>query len=476
MNTLTAAVQNTLCAAGLWREDAVLLCAISGGCDSVALLHALCCLRQEKPFQLYAVHVQHHLRGEASQTDERFVRQLCHRLRVPLAVEDAQLSGDMHTPGMETLARERRLRIFEGQMAALGAHALLTAHHRDDQTETVLMHLLRGSGLHGLCGMQVQTPFGSGWLLRPFLTLTRQQLQSALAAGGLSWREDESNRQPVTPRNLLRLETLPRLETLFPGAGAHIAQLAETLSADDMFLQQEAGRLYLSIRQTRAPLFMLAVAPLARAPEALRRRVLRRWYLDGLRLAGLEPGERALSHADTLALSALVGQPAPARLNLPCSLMAARQTDWLHLVRQNGQPLCAAQPACHTVCAAQARYELDFLTLAASPPGALPGDAHSVILTPEWLARKPVLRPPQAADRIRPFGSPGHKPLRRYLTDAKIDPFLRPALVVLAVQNEVLWIPGLCTGEALRLEAVPQEGIELSISGETPFIPKSPKE
>ena len=169
MNALMDAVRAAMQDCGLWREDAVLLCALSGGCDSVSLLHALCRLQKEASFRLHAVHVQHGLRGADSIADEQFVRELCVQLNVPLTVANANLSGDMHTPGMETLARERRRQIFEAQMKNLRAHALVTAHHRDDQAETVLMHLLRGSGMNGLCGMQTAAPFGGGLILRPLL-------------------------------------------------------------------------------------------------------------------------------------------------------------------------------------------------------------------------------------------------------------------------------------------------------------------
>jgi len=215
LNALMQSARSALLQCGLWRNDAVLLCALSGGCDSVALLHTLCRLQRETPFSLHAVHVQHGLRGEESLADERFVRELCRSLKVPLTVENAGLTGDMHTPGMETLARESRRRIFEKQLCTNRADALLTAHHLDDQAETVLMHLLRGSGMTGLCGMQTAAPFGSGLILRPFLGLSKQQLRAALTAENLPFREDGSNQEAVTPRNALRLAAMPQLEALF---------------------------------------------------------------------------------------------------------------------------------------------------------------------------------------------------------------------------------------------------------------------
>lgn len=476
MNALISAARHALETAGLWRDGAVLLCALSGGCDSVALLHALCRLRQQKHVLVHAVHVQHGLRGEDSLADERFVRTLCRQLAVPLTVQNANLSGDMHTPGMETLARERRRVIFEQELKRLEANALLTAHHQDDQAETVLMHLLRGSGMSGLCGMRMVAPFGGALVIRPFLGLPKQQLKDALAAENLPFREDGSNQEAVTPRNVLRLQILPQLEALFPSAGAHMAQTAESLTADEAYMASETERLYHAMVYAEAPLFMLRVQPLRSAPQAMRRRVVRRWFEQGLAAAGEQPQERSLSYEDTLSLAALADAPAGTRLNLPCGLMAAREKDWLHLVRQSGDPL-QKQPAYHIVLMPErTQYALPHLSLQAAPPHHLPGDALSVILTKALLERMPVLRLMQPGDVIRPFGAPGHKLLRRYFIDRKTDPFLRAAWPVLCVENEVLWIPGLCTSETLRMDHVPQDGIQLTLSGETPFFLKPPKE
>lgn len=476
MNALMQAVQAALEQSGLWRDGARLLCALSGGCDSVALIHALSRLRSSKNVVVKAVHVQHGLRGEDSAEDERFVRLLCQDLQIPLMVEKAKLTGDMHTPGMETMARDCRRQIFARQMKAMSADALLTAHHQDDQAETVLMHLLRGSGMQGLCGMQTAAPFGDGLVIRPFLTLPKQQLRQVLEAENLPFREDGSNQEAVTPRNAIRLMLMPQLETLFPGSAGHMARLAETLAQDETCLSALADDVWQLAAYTRAPLFMLSLRTLEKSPEAIRRRVLRRWFAEGLLAAGLQPEERALSHADTLALSALIHQPAGSCVNLPCGLMAAREKDWLHLAYQSGQPLCAAESYAETVNPGTAQYVLPHMTLHAAPAESLPRDAFSILLTRGQLSRSPVLRLPQPGDIIRPFGAPGHKPLRRWMTDRKIDPFLRTAWPVLCVDNEVLWIPGLCASEVLRLDKVPCDGIQLTLNGETPLIPKSPKE
>ena len=467
-----AAARRALEEAGLLREDAGLLCAVSGGSDSVALLHALCRLRAEAGFRLEACHVQHGLRGEASLEDERFVRALCASLNVSLHVEDAGLTGGMDAPGVEALARESRRAIFARLMDALGMDAVLAAHHRDDQAETVLMRLLRGAGADGLCGMRSCVPFGRGVMLRPFLGIGKGELARALAAEGLSHREDESNQSPVTPRNALRLEVIPAMERLFPGAPARIAEAAETLDADARCLDALAERLYEAALAGLSPLSALRRGVLAQAPEALARRALRRWFREGAALLSPPPDERALGHGDTLALTALARGAAGGARNLPCGLKAVAGRDYLYLLTQEGGPLRPETAVCLPVTAGERAYALGFVRLRqipAGPDAPAPAHAGEAVLSPAVLALGPVLRRPRPGDRIRPMGAPGAKPLRRFLTDRRVDLPLRPWLAVLAVENEVLWIPHLCASERLRLTAVPGGSVRLLAAPPDPF-------
>lgn len=457
MKTLMDAVRGALETSGAAR----LLCAVSGGCDSMALLHALCRLRNERPFELIVSHVQHGLRGEDSLEDERFVRRMCQQLNVPLLVENAGLNGTMDDPGMETRARDCRRAIFARQMQTHHMDALLTAHHRDDQTETVLLHLLRGAGMEGLCGMQPVAAFGCGVLLRPFLTLPRKTIADAMRAEGLDWREDQSNQQALTPRNAIRLQILPELEQLFAQCGAHIAQTAQAIQADEAYLHQQADELYQDAVYTVPPLFLMDREKLLQAPRALSVRALRRWWREGLAAGGFSPDERTLSHQDTAQLYRLLDQPSGS-INLPCGLMAAAGQHHLHLLRQSGEPLAEAQLHEVPLRPGEQAYRLIHATITQCPSdGSAPHTSGTVVLTPHILARRPVLRAPRPGDRIHPLGAPGSKPLRRFLTDRHIDPALRPALTVLACGSDVLWIPQVCTAEALRITHAPDGCVRL---------------
>lgn len=460
------ALRSALVSASLLRQDASLLVAVSGGADSVALLCALVLLRKEAGYALAACHVEHGLRGEASLQDAAFVQELCRQWDVPLLLHHAHLPGGLEAPGFEDRARSARRAFFRSAMDEVQADALLLAHHRDDQAETVLMRLLRGSGTLGLGGMRPLVPFGRGVLLRPFLSLGRQDLQSALLRSGQSWREDESNASPCCLRNRLRLQAMPLLTACQPSASLHLAQTAERLQWDEDCLGQLAEEPYRASLVAMPACHALCIMPLGNLPKALFLRVLRLWLAHGFLLASgshregvpcapsAASGQRALSFEDTLRLYALANGQGPDSLNLPGGLRVVRTGPYLHLLRQDRQPLLPL-PEGPSVSLVPAKTELSLAShrFALQPPGASapPFGALAVPLAEEALAQGLVLRFPMPGDQIRPFGASGHKALRRYFTDRKVPAPFRATWPVLAQGNQVLWAPGLGAGEATRL-------------------------
>lgn len=464
MKRVIDAVRRLLEEQRLLRPESRLLCAVSGGPDSVALLLALHSLRREYRFFLGAVHIQHGLRGEDSREDERFTRELCERLSVPLTVKYAALSGDMNSPGAETRAREARYALLRECMT--GADAMLTAHHRDDQAETVLMHLLRGSGLDGLTGMRPASPFGGGLLLRPLLDLSKSGILDALEKEGFSYRTDGSNFSPSTPRNALRLDILPRLEELFPGCGGRVSAAAESLSHDAACLDTFAEKLYHGALISFPGVYALRRSTLAGQPEALVRRALRRFYADGFEPWEPAPEERNLSREDTLALTAQLREEGPDSLNLPRDRKVLRTEKALYLTRQDDTPLTPPAFKPVPLGEAEGRVFLPGGVLTVSRPERLPvpETPFAAVVPPEFGGA--VFRLPEEGDRFRPLGAPGHKSYRHRCTDLRLDPPLRAALPVLALGKTVLWVPGLASSEELRAGSSPSGSLLLRYSSE----------
>ncbi|HEX7970861.1 MAG TPA: tRNA lysidine(34) synthetase TilS [Thiobacillus sp.] len=212
--------------------------ALSGGIDSVVLLHALLALRERHPFELLAVHVHHGLSPHADDW-AGFCARLCASHAVTLSVERVQIARD-DAAGIEAAARRERQRIF----AALDVDFLLTAHQQDDQAETLVLQLLRGAGPKGLAAM-AELQRRPGWRaaqLRPLLNLARADLRDYAEAHRLAWVDDESNRDTRYRRNALRQQVMPVLAAHFPGAGGTLARAA-ALQADAAELLDDLARL-----------------------------------------------------------------------------------------------------------------------------------------------------------------------------------------------------------------------------------------
>lgn len=199
-------------------EGRPLLVGVSGGADSVALLRALVDLRVPFQLELHAAHLNHQLRGTAANADAEWVEHLCRSLSVPSTIGDvavgdiARISGR----GIEEVARDERYRFFEETARRIGCRDIAVAHTADDQAETILHHVLRGTGLAGLSGMPMVRELESGaLLLRPFLRIRRCELRTYLNELGQTFREDESNADETFTRNRLRRQLLPQLEREF---------------------------------------------------------------------------------------------------------------------------------------------------------------------------------------------------------------------------------------------------------------------
>jgi tRNA(Ile)-lysidine synthase len=248
--------------------------AVSGGADSVVLLHILTRLAPQFRIEPMVLHVNHELRGEESEADEAFVRGLAEWLHLPVLVERSH-------PGegnLEQAAREIRRSFFRKCMAEQNLACVALGHTRSDQAETVLFRFLRGSGLTGLAGMRPVTPEG---FIRPLLTSSRTEIRTWAAAEGISWREDSSNESPDFARNRLRRETMPALaEAYNPNLESVLAGMADLASAEEDYWNQQVGPVYEQITRRSQLGSFFQIDALMDLHPALRRRVMRHAIKD----------------------------------------------------------------------------------------------------------------------------------------------------------------------------------------------------
>ena len=377
--------------------------AVSGGADSMALLWGMYLLREKLEIQLCAAHFNHRLRGEESDRDEAFVREFCDRWDIPLTVS----SGDIQPgkKGLEAAAREARygfLRQLPGKIA--------TAHTADDNAETLLMHLIRGTGLKGLGGI---SPI-NGAVIRPMLGITRQQVVAFLEENHISHVEDSTNAGDSFLRNRIRHDIMPLLQKENP-------RLAENLSATAQRLRQDEAVLAELSQFAELP----AVSELRTLSPALRSRMLERF----LQQCGVpEPEANHIALAESLVFS---DNPS-ASAQFPGNVTLCRNYDRLIKAAQS-EPL-------QTICLPESgTVELPALGLRVicSPATEIVNTTDTFTICPEGAL---TLRSRQSGDHIRLPG--GTKSLKKLFIDRKIPAATRQLIPILCDSRGILGVWG----------------------------------
>ena len=432
----------------LLRPGDRVLVALSGGPDSVALAALLLKLRDEMPLEVRLAHFNHRLRDEAG-GDERFVRDLARRWVLPLAVgaADVRSYAARKKINLEEAGRELRYRFLRRAAAAGGATKIATGHTMTDQAETVLMRLMRGTGLAGLAGIAPLVAGPPCPIIRPLLGLTGPDLRAWLEAEGRPFREDASNRDGRFLRNRIRAELLPELARRYePQIVAHLARLAGIVREDDELLHGFVRELLDEFVLRRRGSVELDLKTLPLLLPALARRVTREFLRE---IAG---GLRDISYDDVASLLRL-GEGK--ELTIRRGLVLRREAGRVGLK----EPALPARP-----------YEERWdgrgalalagagLTLKGSMRKAAPrrrpvrnDDRRRADLDAAKLSFPLTVRSRKPGDLYRPLGAPGRKKLKEILRARGIPSGGRDRLPVVLSRGEIVWVPGLPIGERYRI-------------------------
>jgi len=410
------------------KEQPVIV-GVSGGADSVALLAVL----QRLGYRCIAAHCNFQLRGEESVRDEAFVTAYARTLNiafVKIAFHTTAYASE-HQLSIEMAARRLRYEWFEELRLRHDAQAIAVAHHRDDNVETVLMNLMRGTGIRGMGGMRPK----NGCLVRPFLFLSREEITAWLAAQGLAYVTDSSNLSEVYLRNFIRLRILPLLKEVNPLAGEAIARTVGQLAAVEAVYQSV-------VDQARAAIFAggerLSIVGLQQypSPEAILYELLvpfhfsRQLTSDIFRALESESGKifyspthRLIKDRTHLLLSPRTSADSP----LPCLLTTPE-----------GE-------------AEGGTFSLHFRVQAIDEDFHLSKDKHTACFDLDKLRFPLSLRHWQAGDWFVPFGMQGRKKLSDYFTDHKHSRLDKEQTAVLCSGEDIIWIVGERTDERYKI-------------------------
>lgn len=424
------AFRQSVARSGLSKER--LLLGVSGGIDSVVLLDLLVAVAAQFDLQLHVLHLDHQIRS-ASGVDAEFVHQLCCRLHLPCQIESVnvpQVAVDRHL-SLEMAGREIRREKMRTLAARQQCRRVVLGHHRDDQAETFLQRLLRGSGLSGLQAMRED----DGFFWRPLLSFSRSQIEDHAQKRQLEWVEDDSNLDPRYLRNRLRHQVLPQLTDINPRISERLAGLCQQLQSEEDFWQTQIAEYWPHLLVDDRDGLRLDVAALNCCHPALRLRLLR----EGLRL--LRGDLSGIDAVHLEALHGLLGTVTPqAELDLPGCWAGRRYASlWLRRKRPDLAPFSfRLEPG--------VPLELpdgQFLLAEKISGNIAREDARHVLFDAGALQGELRVRTFLAGDRFVPSGMQDQRKIKDFFIDQKLEKEARNSLPILLAGDQVLWLVGL---------------------------------
>lgn len=464
---LTTKILRTIQRHLMVTPDSRVLVGLSGGADSVAMLSALHELRHSLGIELVAAHLDHGLRAEASD-DQAFCRALAAELDVAFVSGQVDVSGRARAAkrSIEAEARDARYAFLSDTATETRCTAIAVGHTMDDQAETLVMRLARGSSCRGLSSVYPVVHQGDTAIIRPLLEVSRREILDYLDERGLAHREDPSNRDRRFTRNRVRHDVLPLIARELNGNLVQtLARSADILRDEEAFMEGRASEAFAHAAKTEDGRLKLSVTNLREHHPAIRRRMTR---LAVESVLGDTHNLTAEHVADVLKL--LDNGKSGRVIHLP-RLTAERSFDALEFsprgARDRREPgtngyngfdyrlsipaelrieECRGLLTAHLMESVRARGEPDEPVVAAG---------NAVLVGVENGLSELRVRSPRATDRFRPLGAPGSKPIMRYLMERKVAKRDRRhvPLVVRADRDEILWVAGHAVSEAARLGA-----------------------
>lgn len=424
-------VKDLLLSEGVERGTDITV-ALSGGADSVSLLLALCELKDELGLKIHAAHLNHCLRGDEADADEQFCRELCDELGVPFVSEKADVKAVAKSGRMsiELAARQVRYEFLE----RCGTGLIATAHTADDNLETVIYDLSRGTGLAGLCGIPVRRDR----FIRPLINCTRAEIEDFLAERGRDYRTDSTNSDDAYRRNFIRHKIVPLIKQLNPNAAASVRGTCEGLVADNDFLEGEAKRCAARIRGENG----FDLGGLKELPDAVLSRIIIREYRD---TAGISPDRRTVK-AVLAAVSAGEGK-------------IAGEGGAFAEIRKG--ELCFHRPPAVIESTVLPKDFSDFsfggyvFSRRSEKDFAKSAKVHNLLLFAALDCDKIIgtvtVRPRQEGDRFRPAGRGCAKTLRKFFNETGVPAWLRGEIPVICDEKGIIAVGTLAVDERVRV-------------------------
>lgn len=452
-NSFVEQVKNNILDKNLLDPGNKIVVGVSGGADSVCLLKVLLKIKDEFKLTLYAVHVNHGLRGYEANDDQSYVEELCEDWEIPFKAYFVDIKALSKKLGLseEEAGREARYKLFSKVLKNTGSDYIAVAHNRDDQAETVMLNILRGSGLDGICGMAMK----QGNIIRPLLNISRSQILKYLGNDNINYRTDSSNESSEYARNRVRNNLFPGIKKMFNVNPVNQLYKLSTLVGDDRdFIEQEAKRAYDAVVLSDKDDVELSAIGLRTLSNAISKRIIRlAWERINNSRKNLES-----VHVDqiiTLCQNNRTGKKVKLKNGIEILLSYDRliftkvgkkyDKPYMYFVNIGGytqiKELNATLKA-KVLSGSEITQLGDFSTVDERSPVQF--------FDLDKLDGKTVVRSRLEGDRIRPYKSNGEKKLKKFFIDQKVPGRKRDIIPIVAQGNKIVWIVGMRTSEDYR--------------------------
>ena len=435
-------IQKVLTEAAIEKDGDALLVALSGGADSVCLLLAI----HEMGYPVHALHCNFELRGTASDADEAFCRRLCRAHDIPLSVKHFRTRSyaQRHGISIEMAARDLRYEWFAEVAAERGAQAVCVAHHREDNIETFLLNLIRGTGIHGLTGMKEISSTHPLRVLRPLLSISRQDIEFWLTERGQNWVTDATNLNPdAALRNKIRLRLLPLMEEMNPNVRATLAATAERLSEAEALYNDAVRDIQQEVQAADGTLSVQALKQATSSGSVLH---------ETLHPLGFTTEQVREIHATMEGESGKLWESREGwrllrdRGRLLMQDNSSEQASRLS-TREGVLPLDGLYEAPHGVRLLIRRQTIE------PSDFEIPRDAATACFDLEKLVLPLSLRTAQDGDRFQPFGMNGTRLVSDFLTDQKLSLFDKERQLLVLSGDRIAWVVGLRVAAGYEVDA-----------------------
>ena len=447
-------VKTTIKKYGMLEPEERVVVGVSGGADSICLLHVLLELH-EYGTDIIVAHLDHGIRGKEAKRDSLFVKRTAESLGLKFEQGEADVPRFRKESKLtlEEAARVRRYEFLEETRVKYRADRIATAHTLDDQAETVLMRLIRGSGRKGLSGIP---PVSNGVIIRPLIETPRREIEKYLVSNGIKWIEDSTNKLRTIHRNRIRLDLLPELEKYNPKIKETLSRTSDLLRIEEDYIDREAKKYFRRIFTPGESELKGDLRKFRRLHQALRLSVLR------LAIQGLEKGLKNITSLHIMAADVfLTSDAASGEIEFPDEMVIAKGYDSFLVTARSGLERRFSYVIASPGKWSFPGFEVDIEKVSA---GTLEEEREDVVYLDAGKIGFPIeVRGFRAGDRFIPLGMKDEKKLKNFFVDEKIPRFERYRVPIFTTGGEIFWIGGMRIDERFKVRKKGKKALKLSI-------------